>query len=212
MNTIVHSTSTESSTLQLEQELKAAKDAGARMETIQSIEKRLQEVQEEISKEEKLSDISYIKEWSNHYLLKRYGETTTQCDELITVMNQGDPGNPEKEIAEKFDTTLKLIEQIEDEGKLRGIAPFIPEEKFEDKVIRVLAELSLHEGCIPPRRIAEDMNYPVDAMRSVIEKMFEKGLILRYMEEDLWATSVATRERLGITRQKEKAVALEPKI
>lgn len=208
----IHSTSTTSSTLQIEQELKAAQEAGARMETIQAIEKRLQEAKEKISEDEKYIDIQYVNRWSNHYLLKRYYEATKQCDELITTMNQADPSNPEKEVADKFDATLKLIEQIEDEGKLRGIAPFIPDEEFEDKVIRVLAELSLHEGCIPPRRIAEAMNYPVDAMRSIIERVFEKGLILRYMEEDLWATSVTTREQLGITRSKDKPIASEPKI
>lgn len=208
MNINVHPTSTESSNLQIEQELKAAKDAGARMETIQAIEKRLLEIQRRESEEKKQSDIAHIKRWSNHYLLKRYLEATQECDELMKIINEGDdPGNPPKEVADNFNAALKLIEQISDEGKLRGITPFVVDEEFENKVLRVLAELSLHEGCIPPRRIAEVMDYPVDAMRSIIEKMYEKGLILRYMEEDLWATSVATRKHLGITRTVDKTVA-----
>jgi hypothetical protein len=213
MNTIVHTTSTISSTLQIEQELQAAKDAGARMETIAAIEIRLSEVQEQIVQEEKQSDISYIKDWSNHYLLKRYAEATSECDALMETINQSDPGNPTKELADKFDASLKLVEQIEDEGRLRGIAPFIPLEKFQDKILRALAELTLYEGFVPARRIAEVINYPTDPLRPHIEEMYSKSMILRYGDdEDLWAVSVATRERLGITKKSEKAVALDQKI
>lgn len=213
MNTHVYPTSTISSTSQIEQELKAAKDAGARMETIQAIEKRLQEIQEKETQEEKHSDIAHIKQWSNHYLLKRYSEATAQCDELIEIMNQGNPGNPDKELADKFDASLKMVEQIEDEGKLRGIAPFIPLEEFQNKILRALAELTLHEGFVPARRISEIMNYPIDPLRSHIEEMYSKGMILRYGDDDdLWAVSVATREQLGITKKFDKPVASEQKI
>jgi hypothetical protein len=201
----IYSMSTTSSTLPIEQELQAAREAGARMETIQAIEKRLEEALKQNQEEDKHSDITFIKLWSNHYLLKHYAEVTAQCDELMTVMNQGDPGKPEKEIADRFDTSLKLVEQIEDEGQTRGIAPFIPQEEFQNKILRVLAEISLHEGFVPAKRIAEAMDYPIDPMRSHIEEMFTKGTILQYMDDqDLWAVSVATREQLGITKNSKK--------
>ena len=193
----VYSTSTTMSTdiPRLEQELATAQEIGARPETIESIQERLQKAKEEKSEEDKYQGIEHIKRWSNHYLLKRYDEATKQGNELF-----------EKNNHVEFESVLTLIEQVEDEGRARQLFPFIPESKFEYNIIYLLGQLTLTEGFVPCKRIAEGMEYPTDRLRPIIERLHKEGKILRYMEEELWAVSVATRERLGIVKIIKKGV------
>lgn len=193
----VHATSTTMSTevSRLEQELTTAQEIRARPETIESIEKRLQKAKDEKSEEDKYQGIEYIKRWSNHYLLKRYDEATKQGEELF-----------EKDSHEEFETILTLIEQIEDEGRVRQLYPFIPESEFEYNIIFLLGQLTLVKGFVPSKRIGEEIGYPTDRVKPILEKLHKEGKILRYMEEELWAVSIATRERLGIVKITKKDV------
>lgn len=197
MDVNVYSTSTTMSTetSQLEKELVTAQEIGARPETIQGIKQRLQKTRNTQAEEEKYRDIKHIKHWSNHYLLKRYDEAVKQGEELF-----------KKDNPVEFETILKLIEQIEDEGRGRQLYPFIPESKFESNIVFLLAQLTLIEGFVPSKKIAEEMDYPTDRLKPVLERLHKEGKILRYMEENLWAVSVATRERLGIIKPTKKEV------
>lgn len=193
----VYSTSTIMSTdiTRLEQELATAQEIGARPETIESIQERLQKAEEEKIEEEKYQGIEYIKRWSNHYLLKRYDEATKLGEQLF-----------EEDSPVDFEAILKEIEQIEDEGQERQLYPFIPQDKFEGNIIFLLAQLTLTEGFVPSKRIAEEINYPRDRLKPIVEKMYSDGKILRYLEEDLWAVSVAIREKLGIVKSVKKDI------
>ena len=179
----------------LEQELATAQEIGARPETIESIQERLQKAEEEKIEEEKYQGIEYIKRWSNHYLLKRYDEATKLGEQLF-----------EEDSPVDFEAILKEIEQIEDEGQERQLYPFIPQDKFEGNIIFLLAQLTLTEGFVPSKRIAEEINYPRDRLKPIVEKMYSDGKILRYLEEDLWAVSVAIREKLGIVKSVKKDI------
>jgi len=147
-----------------------------------------------------------FKSWSNHFLLWQYDKAV----KLGEKMSDSNP-NSEEEI-QKYEQLLKLIEQIEDEGRERKIGPFIPDEEFEDRIIRILAELTLSEGFIPSEKVAEKIEYPSDRMLKILEKLHSDEKILRYKDEDdLWAVSVATRERLGISSPVKKPIELEVK-
>lgn len=189
MNVYPTSTTMSTDITRLEQELATAQEIGARPETIKSIEERLLNAQDKQAEEKKYQGIEHIKRWSNHYLLNRYDEATKLGEQLFEENSPID-----------FEVILKEIEQIEDVGQERQLYPFIPQDKFEDNIIFLLAQLTLTEGFVPSKRIAEEINYPTDRLKPIIKKLYRDGKILRYLEEDLWAVSVATRERLGIVK------------
>ncbi len=137
-----------------------------------------------------------FKTWSNHYLLWQY-DKTVKLGEKLSSSNPNSDG----EIKE-YEQTLHLIESIEDEGRNRKIAPFVSDQDFEDRVIRILAELTLAQGFVPSSKVAEQIEYPNEKMRQILEKMHTEQKILRYNgDDDSWAVSVATREQLGITKK-----------
>ena len=175
---------------QLEQELVFAKEIEARPETIKSLEDRLQFAHSKQAEEEKYKDIEHIKRWTNHYLLKRYDEATKLGNQLFKK------GNPKE-----FETILNEIEQIESEGLKRQLYPFIPLDDFEYKIIWTLGQLTITEGFVASKRVGQELDYPTDKIKSILEMLYSNGQILRYSDEtDSWAISVATRERLGITK------------
>ena len=56
------------------------------------------------------------------------------------------------------------------------------------------------------------MNYPTDNLKPIVERLHSEGKILKYMDEELWAVSVATRERLGIVKIIKKEVEEDKKL
>lgn len=135
----VNQTSTEMSTnkssevIRLEQELASAQEAGARKETIQTLKQRIQESIDKEETDRKNNDIRYLKEWPNEILIKHYDEATKQATKLfesVSTITLFDKDAREQEVKD-YETALKLVELLEDEGRDRKIVPFLTEAEIK---------------------------------------------------------------------------------
>lgn len=116
-----------------EADLAAARKAGARTETINAIEKRLQDLKNKAESESKYRDIRYLKEWPAEVLITNYEKVCRKAKDYID--NAGPLSlldTPEKkEKYQQYLAMIKLIENLEDEGRERGIAYFLTEKELQ---------------------------------------------------------------------------------
>lgn len=195
------STDPDDQMLRLNQELAAAIKIGARSETIDSLKTRLQQDQEQQTEEDQHRDIGFIKLWSNPFLIRQYKTAVDQADELMANIICFDPVSATgPQPVEVYESTLKVIETIEDEGRSRQIPPFIPEKEAQEHLVKVLAELTGPEGFVSSKRIAEKAGYTQNEVKRIIENLYQFQKVLRYPDgSDSWAISVATRQKLGFS-------------
>ncbi len=127
---------------QAKSNIKVAKKAGARMETIATLEKRLTDLIEQAENEAKYKDVRYLQEWPGEILLERYVEAKTFADTLDKEIGERTllDDDEKKEKVKKFEAALKLIERIEDEGRKREMLYFMDENQLLDTVKEIFGQ------------------------------------------------------------------------
>ncbi len=134
----IHSISTQTST-NLESAIKkaqtnldAARQAGARNETIQALKEALQSLQIQSENEATYKDIRFLKEWPNDILITRYEEATAFARNLEPEVASVDLFNQQERETQvkKYNDVLKLIELLEDEGRERQMIYFMSDNEL----------------------------------------------------------------------------------
>lgn len=108
------------------------------------------------SNQDKYEDIRFIKEWPNQILVDRYDEAKKAAIEIEKRLEKlGLYEQEEKrELAEKYQRTLKLIEFLEDTGSERNILYFMPWGEVKDICERIFNDkkkFKLKVRGIPPQ-------------------------------------------------------------
>lgn len=116
-----------------EKALLAAQKAGARQTTIESLKERLDQAKKHEELDRKYKDIQFMSEWPNEILITRYEEATKYAEDFSAKMD--DPGlfaNKEsQERSKHYESVLRIIERLEDEGRKRNLAFFLSTEEIQ---------------------------------------------------------------------------------
>lgn len=137
-------------------ELKTAKEAGVREQTLEAIQKRIARLKRDYKWEKKYRDIKYLKEWPGDVLIKRYEEVTaftTDREKEIEGVGLFNQKGKEDEV-KRFNTSLRLVEKLEDEGRKRNLVFFKTDRELNSLIKDVFgvepkemteAEIRMHE-------------------------------------------------------------------
>jgi hypothetical protein len=138
------------------EELKTAKEAGVREQTLVVIRKRIEKLKRDIKWEKKYRDIKYLREWPGDILIKRYEEATsftTDREKEIEGIGLFNLQGKEDEV-KKFKSSLKLVEKLEDEGRRRDLIYFKTDQELKGLIKEIFGvelegmteeEIRMHE-------------------------------------------------------------------
>lgn len=107
------------------QNLDAAIKAGAREETIKTLEDSVKKLEDETKNESKYKDITFLREWPDNVLVQRYKEATEFATNLEKDLSDTNLFNQKPEKTKLYTDALKVIEILEDEGRVREILFFM---------------------------------------------------------------------------------------
>ncbi len=107
------------------QNLEAAIKAGAREETIKALEGSVRKLEDEAKNEGKYKDITFLREWPDSILVQRYKEATKFASNLEKDLADTNLFNQKPEKTKLYADALKVIQILEDEGRVREILFFM---------------------------------------------------------------------------------------
>lgn len=113
-----------------EQSLNAAKVAGAREETIKTLEKNLKTLEDRAKNDGKYKDFTFLKEWPNDILVERYKDATRFATNLEKEIGDINLFNQKPDKAKLYAEVLRIIELLEDEGRAREILFFMSSDEL----------------------------------------------------------------------------------
>lgn len=122
----------------VKQSLEAIRD-NARPETVQSLEKQLNDLKKQKKLERKHKDIRHLKSWPNQVLVERYDDATEYARRYESQVEGVNlfSSDEEKAKLDHYRAAIKIIEMIEDEGRNRQILHFMS----DDEKLRVIKDI-----------------------------------------------------------------------
>lgn len=147
---IIMSTNYQKLIEQAKSELKVAKDAGVRKQTLNAIEERIKKLKKELKQEKRNKDIKYLESWPNEILMQHYEEAvkfTTEREKEIQGIGLFNNEGHEEEI-KKFEDSLRLVEILETEGRRRNMLYFMTDEEQAKTIKKIFG--------VEPQQISEE--------------------------------------------------------